>query len=217
MNTRLPSSSKNTPALADNTQFPAQPKGVGKPNQNHTHTQLIITMKTSIAFALLSLALSFTPSSSFAQEKQAPAKEEKHDHDHAKKAGPTGGRLITTVEPHVEFLVNKDKKIEIRFVDETNKVVAPGTQEISVTLGERAAPTKLTFTKEGDHLISDKVIPAGNDYPTVVQIKAKAGDKAVNEKFNLNLDKCPTCKFQEYNCTCDHEAEEKEVPKKAVK
>jgi hypothetical protein len=171
------------------------------------------TMKTLLIAALTTLGLAFT---GYAQKeapkgketKPAPAEEskdaKKDEHAHAKKAGPSGGRLITTVEPHVEFFVNKDKKVEIRFVDDDNKVVAPGTQEIGVTLGERAKATKLTFTKEGDKLISDKTIPAGNDYPTVVQIRAKKGAKPVNEKFNLNMDKCPTCEYLEYACTCEH-------------
>ncbi len=148
-------------------------------------------LKSILTIAALALGLTFNA-----------AAEEKHEH--AKKGGPTGGRLITAVEPHVEFLVNKEKKIEIRFVDDDNKVVAPGEQVITATLGERSKPTKLTFTKEGDKLISDKTIPEGNDYPTVVQIKANAKAKAVNEKFNLNLSNCPTCKLQEYNCICEH-------------
>ena len=60
-------------------------------------------------------------------------------------------------------------------MDDDNKVVAPGEQVISVTLGDRSAPTKLAFTKDGNKLVSDKAIPEGNDLPTVVQIKAKAG------------------------------------------
>ena len=136
-------------------------------------------------------------------------KDHDHDHDHGVKLGPTNGRLITSVEPHAEFLVNKDKKVEIRFVNDGNKVVAPGTQEVTVTLGERSKPTKLTFAKEGNMLVSDKTVPEGNDYPTVVQIRPKAGAKAVNEKFNLNMSKCPTCENAEYNCKCDHAADEK--------
>jgi hypothetical protein len=124
--------------------------------------------------------------------------------DHTHKAGPNGGRLIEKIEPHAEFLVNKDNKVEVRFVDDNNKVVAPGAQVVTVTLGDRSAPTKLIFTKDGNKLISDKAIPSGNELPTVVQIKANADAKAVNEKFNLNLDKCPTCKHQEYACTCGH-------------
>lgn len=136
------------------------------------------------------------------------ADQDKHDHEKI-KAGPTGGRLITAVEPHAEFFVTADKKVEIRFVDDDNKVVAPGPQVITVTMGDRSSPTKLTFTKDGDKLVSDKAIPAGNDLPTVVQIREKEGAKAINEKFNLNLEQCPTCKYKEYACVCDHEEEEK--------
>lgn len=157
-------------------------------------------MKNKLLTSLLTLALAFTATA---------ADKDKHDHEHAAKAGPTGGKLITEVEPHVEFFVNKDKKVEIRFVDDDNKVVAPGAQVISVTLGDRSAPTKLTFTKDGNKLISDKTIPEGNDLPTVVQIKATPDAKSVTEKFNLNLEQCPTCKFKEYACTCAHGDEEK--------
>ena len=152
-------------------------------------------MKNKLLTSLLTLALAFTATA---------ADKDKHDHEHAAKAGPTGGKLITEVEPHVEFFVNKDKKVEIRFVDDDNKVVAPGAQVISVTLGDRSAPTKLTFTKDGNKLISDKTIPEGNDLPTVVQIKATPDAKSVTEKFNLNLTQCPTCKNKEYACACDH-------------
>jgi len=149
----------------------------------------------TLAIAALGLALNVS-----AAEKE----EHDHDHDHA-KAGPTGGKLITEVEPHVEFFVNKEKKVEIRFVDDEMKVVAPGEQVISVILGDRAAPTKLSFTKDGDKLISDVAVPEGNNHPTVLQIKTTADAKAVTEKFTLNLEQCPTCKFKEYACTCEHD------------
>lgn len=152
-------------------------------------------MKTKLLTTLAILALACTLN----------AAEHKHDHDHEKiKAGPSGGRLITEVEPHAEFFVNKENKVEIRFVDDDNKVVAPGSQVVTVTLGDRSAPTKLAFTQDGNKLISDKAIPSGNDHPTVVQIRAKEGAKPVNEKFNLNLEQCPTCKNKEYACTCEH-------------
>lgn len=157
-------------------------------------------MKKHIITTLLTLAMAFTASA---------ADKDKHDHEHAAKAGPTGGKLITEVEPHVEFFVTKEKKVEIRFINDDNKVVAPGEQVISVTMGDRSAPTKLSFTKEGDKLVSDKVIPEGNDLPTVVQIKASAKAKSVTEKFNLNLSKCPTCANAEYACTCAHGDEKK--------
>lgn len=160
-------------------------------------------MKTTLLKIAAILALAAVPL-------RAAEKKHDHAHDHSEvKIGPTNGRLLTAVEPHVEFLVTADKKVELRFVDDDNKVVAPGSQEITVTMGERSKPTKLTFTKEGDKLVSDKPVPEGNDYPTVVQIRAKAGAKPVNEKFNLNMSKCPTCENAEYNCKCDHSADEK--------
>lgn len=159
-------------------------------------------MKAFITTTLLGLAMAFTVNA-------ADKDKHDHEHDHAAKAGPTGGKLITKVEPHVEFFVTKDKKVEIRFVDDDNKVVAPAEQVINVTLGDRSAPTKLTFTKDGDKLVSDKAVPEGNDLPTVVQIKATPDAKSVTEKFNLNLAQCPTCKNKEYACTCDHGDEKK--------
>jgi hypothetical protein len=157
-------------------------------------------MKSLLNTLLLSLALTFTAT---AEDKHD------HDHDHAAQAGPTGGKLITEVEPHVEFFVNAEKKVEIRFISDDMKVVAPAEQVITVILGDRTAPTTLTFTKDGDKLISDKAVPEGNDLPTVVQIKTTPDAKAVNEKFNLNLAQCPTCSNKEYACTCAHDEEEK--------
>ena len=172
----------------------------GKPTRNQTKNKDNITMKKHIITTLLTLALAFTANA---------ADKDKHDHEHEAKAGPTGGKLITEIEPHVEFFVNKDKKVEIRFIDDDMKVVAPGEQVISVTLGDRSAPTKLSFTKDGNKLVSDKAIPEGNDLPTVVQIKASPDAKSVTEKFNLNLNQCPSCKNKEYACTCAHGEEEK--------
>lgn len=157
-------------------------------------------MKRFVTTILLTLVISFTLHA---------ADTGKHAHDHAAKAGPTGGRLITRVEPHVEFFVNAEKKVELRFIDDDMKVVAPATQVVTVVLGDRSAPTKLSFTQVGDKLVSDKTIPEGNDFPTVVQIRENEGAKPVNEKFNLNLNDCPTCKNREYACVCDHGEEEK--------
>jgi len=157
-------------------------------------------MKRFVTIILFTLVISFTLHA---------ADTGKHAHDHAAKAGPTGGRLITRVEPHVEFFVNAEKMVELRFIDDALKVVAPATQVVTVVLGDRSAPTKLSFTQVGDKLVSDKTIPEGNDFPTVVQIREKEGAKPVNEKFNLNLNDCPTCKNREYACVCDHGEEEK--------
>jgi hypothetical protein len=118
---------------------------------------------------------------------------------------PNGGRIIYNVEPHAEFVINADKKIEIRFLDEAGKVIAPALQVVTVTMGDRAKPTKLAFTKDGDKLVSDKVILEGKNLPVVLQIRAKEGEKAVNEKFGLNFSKCSGCEHAEYACSCDHD------------
>jgi len=117
---------------------------------------------------------------------------------------PNGGRIIEAVTPHAEFLVTADKKIEIRFLNDAGKVVAPGGQVVAVVMGDRSAPTKLAFAKDGGKLVSDKVIPEGKELPVVLQIRAKEGEKATTVKFNLNLANCPTCEHAEYACVCKH-------------
>lgn len=128
-----------------------------------------------------------------------------------KMKSPNGGRIISTVTPNAEFLVTPENKVEVRFL-EAGKVIAPATQVVTVTMGDRTAPTKLAFTKDGDKLVSDKAVPEGKNLPVVVQIKATPDAKAVTEKFNLNLAKCPTCSNAEYACSCEHGAEKGEKP-----
>ncbi len=123
---------------------------------------------------------------------------------------PNGGRIIEGVQPHAEFLITADKKAEVRFLDAAGKVIAPADQVVTVTMGDRAAPTKLAFTKDGDKLVSDKVIAEGKELPVVLQIKVTADSKAVTAKFNLNMAKCPTCLHAEYACSCDHGADDKD-------
>ena len=126
------------------------------------------------------------------------------EHDHAKEGGPNGGKILTSIEPHAEFFVTADRKVQITFLGGDGKAIPPAEQTVTVTAGDRIAPAKLTFAKSGNVLLSDKTLPEGNGFPTVVQIKVTPGAKAVVEKFNLNLSKCPTCKFAEYACTCGH-------------
>lgn len=150
------------------------------------------------------LALAFAPLV-LADEKEKHDHDHDHDHEPGIVAGPTGGRLFASVEPHAEFFVNQDNKIEIRFFDDDNEPVAPGGQIVRVIMGDRSKPTRLAFAKEGGKLISDKAVPKGELLPTVLQIQAGPGEKTVTERFNLDLAQCPTCDFREYACICDHE------------
>ncbi len=152
----------------------------------------------------------------------ANAQDRDHDHDHGDHAGhdhedhgheghehgeieaPNGGRIVDSVEPHLEFYVDDSGKVKITFLDEEGHIVAPGDQHISVIGGERSNPTRLSFTKSGNALVSDKSLPEGNNLPIILNIKASARSKTVREKFNLNLSECPTCDHQEYACVCEH-------------
>ena len=127
------------------------------------------------------------------------------NHSHEKKEpGPNGGRILTSIEPHAEFLVTADRKVQITFVDDAFKPIAPAAQVVTVTTGERSAPVKMSFTKTGDTLVSEQTVPEGNNFPVVVQIKTTPDAKASVEKFTLNLSNCPDCKYAEYACTCSH-------------
>jgi hypothetical protein len=119
-------------------------------------------------------------------------------------AGPNGGRILTTVEPHAEFFVTRERKIQITFLGEDGKPIPPAGQVIAVTTGERSAPVKITFTKTTTGFLSEQVIPEGNNLPVVVQIKPAPEEKASVAKFTLNLSVCPGCQLAEYACTCAH-------------
>ena len=152
--------------------------------------------KTSLLSRIVAaLSLAFTPVTSMAHG----------DHAHEKKtAGPNGGRILTKVAPHAEFFVTAERKVQITFLDDAGKAISPAGQVVAVTAGERASPTKLSFTRVGDSFLSDGKLPAGNNFPAVIQIKASADAKAVTEKFNVNLATCSECSLAEYACICAH-------------
>lgn len=142
------------------------------------------------------------------KEEQAKGGEhEGHDHDEA-EAGPNGGRILTKVEPHAEFFVTDDRKVQITFVDDDHKTVPVTEQIVNLITGDRSDQTKISFAKSGDVLLSEQALPEGMDFPVVVQIKTTPSAKSVIENFNLDLNKCPTCKLKEYACTCDHGEDE---------
>ncbi|MEM8955403.1 MAG: hypothetical protein AAGD22_14715 [Verrucomicrobiota bacterium] len=120
---------------------------------------------------------------------------EGHDHSDGKK-GPNGGKLFFSVEPHAEFLVTKDRKVQITFVDENDKIVPVSEQTVTVIAGDRSSPTKLTFAKSGDVLLSDAPLPEGETFPAVVQIKPSPDAKIVIERLNVNLSDYPPSKPQ---------------------
>lgn len=132
---------------------------------------------------------------------------EEHDH-HKKQAGPNGGRVVTEVEPHLEFFVTKEGKVQITFLSDAGKVIPPASQKVTLIGGDRSSPTRLKFEKKGNVLLSDKALPSKNNLPIILQVKVTPESKTIREKFNLNLSECPTCDYKEYACTCDHSGDE---------
>ncbi len=142
---------------------------------------------------------------------QHKSHDEHEGHDHAKKmVGPNGGRIISEVEPHLEFFVMQDRKVKLTAVDDHGKAIKLNEQSVDIIAGDRQNPIKMAFIKEGDSLISDIAFPAGNDFPVVISIKSNPNEKKVRSKFNLNLNECPTCDYKEYACTCEHGEDEHE-------
>lgn len=124
-------------------------------------------------------------------------------HDHI-KAGPNKGRMISSVTPQAEFFVMNDGRVQISFFDAEMKAVAPAGQTVSVISGERISPLEMSFVAEGNALVSKEVLPKGNNFPTVVAIKASAEAEEVITKFTLNLSDCTSCSNKEYSCECHH-------------
>ena len=157
------------------------------------------TMKLKKPISLLA-ALIFP--FAFADEK------DKKDHDHDEKGhhhheedlkAPNGGRILHEVEPHAEFFITKDRKVQITFIEK-----GEGANSVTAIGGKRAKPTKFTFekTKKGAFLSKEK-LPEGMLVPIVLTFKGENKYKA-RVKFNVNMADCPTCDFLEYACTCDH-------------
>lgn len=128
-----------------------------------------------------------------------------HGHTHEQRtAGPNRGRVITGADPRAEFFVTADRRVQITFLAKDNTTVAAAQQNVVVTAGDRAAPTKLTFTRTGNVLLSNGALPAGNDFPVVVEIVATPGGKKIVEKFYFDSSICGECKNAEYACICAH-------------
>jgi len=127
------------------------------------------------------------------------------DHEHAKKTpGPNGGRILTDVTPNLEFLVREDRKDQIAALLDA-KAIPVTTQSLTLVGGYRANPTSLEFIKDGYVLVSSTALPAGENFPVILQIKTSPTSNLITQKFQLNLKDCPDCKYKEYACICDHD------------
>jgi hypothetical protein len=155
------------------------------------------TMKTILPSLMFAFAVLVFPNLSSAAGE--------HAHEGKKIAGPNGGRVITAVEPHCEVLIAADRKLKVTFLGADNKPAPLKEQSLTGSGGDRSKPTKFTFVKSGDSLVSEQALPAGDKLPVILKIKTAPDAKAVTVRFKASMEFCGGCKLAEYACTCaDH-------------
>ena len=120
------------------------------------------------------------------------------------QGGPNGGRLITIVDPHMEFLVTPERFVQLTFLGRDGQVVPVADQVVSAIGGDRSAPTKVEFVKNEGGLISTAALPEMKRMPIILQIKVTPDVTRVRETFYLNMSNCPSCEYKEYACICGH-------------
>ncbi|MFT4901735.1 MAG: hypothetical protein ACI81V_001010 [Lentimonas sp.] len=126
------------------------------------------------------------------------------DHAHAGLTAPNGGRLVQTVEPHLEFLLLPDRFVQISFVNDAGELVAAAEQSIRLVGGDRSHAIRVGFERVGTVLRSTQAMPDLADMPIILQIKTDPSAGTVLEKFYLNTFTCGGCDLAEYACTCGH-------------
>ncbi|MDA0577650.1 MAG: hypothetical protein O3B24_06070 [Verrucomicrobia bacterium] len=118
-------------------------------------------------------------------------------------AGPTGGRLLANAPPRAEFVVNAERKVEIRMFDAELHPVAVGEQVVTVIAEAPSGKTTLTLTNSAGMLVSTDPLPEGDGYNVVVQVRAAAEAKPQNFRVALHTGVCGGCQRAEYACTCE--------------
>ncbi|CAA6694231.1 MULTISPECIES: hypothetical protein [unclassified Lentimonas] len=164
-------------------------------------------MKNKTILTSLFIALSAVVAVNFASAEVG------HDHgahaDHGvahykTMKAPNGGRIIDSVEPHLEFYVTPDRFVQITFLDAHGQAIPFTEDEISAIGGDRSSPITVEFERKGDVLVSEEPLPEMKNMPIVLIIKDTSEATTVREKFTLNMSGCPTCSHKEYACVCAH-------------
>lgn len=165
-------------------------------------------MKIQMILPLLLLPLAW------ADDKEPHDHDQKEQHAEHKIKAPNGGRILHQIEPHAEFFITKERKVQITFLDDDGKAIE-GKPTLQAVGGERSAPTKFTFQKTKHGFLSDEKLPEGMKVPILLMFKDGEGKKIPTIKFNVDLNDCPTCQFLEYACTCGHDHEGHDHEEKA--
>ncbi|PTX97102.1 hypothetical protein DB345_07975 [Spartobacteria bacterium LR76] len=128
-------------------------------------------------------------------------------HDHGKIIpGPKGGRIVEVEGGHAEFLVQPDRKVAVIFYGEDMKAVNPSEQVVTLVAEAPSGKEKLEFEKTADQFVSKAVLPDGDGYRIVLQIRASAGAKPQNFRIDYHTETCGGCSRAEYACICAEES-----------
>jgi hypothetical protein len=124
-------------------------------------------------------------------------------HDHKALRGPHGGKMLEIEGGHVEFAVQADRSVKVFFYNDALKPIVPSTQVVAVTAQAPGGSAKLAFEVSEEAFISRSLLPEGEGYFVVVQIKTSAESKPKNFRIKLDLSDCGGCQLREYACVCE--------------
>ena len=116
--------------------------------------------------------------------------------------GPNGGKLValdSPATPSAEVVV-KESQFIVGLFDKSKKPIALEMQALTITAGERSAPSKLAVTRTADSFTAP--LPAGDDFWAIFQLKETPAKKAHTFRIHYQTKPCPECKKPEWLCAC---------------
>jgi hypothetical protein len=98
--------------------------------------------------------------------------------------GPHGGRVLvldSTTIPNVEYLVNKERRLEIALLDRKRKAIQPSKQKVSVSLSRPYSNRVIDVEvkKRGGVFFTDP-IPEGRFFTISIAVTATPGARSVS-------------------------------------
>jgi hypothetical protein len=75
---------------------------------------------------------------------------------------------------------------------------------LSLSGGQRSAPIRVRFVRDGDSFVSEQALPDSPDLPVILRVVPTAGAAPVFVRFVLDRGMCGGCNRMEYACACDH-------------
>jgi hypothetical protein len=118
-------------------------------------------------------------------------------------AGPKGGKIVTTEAPHVEVFVEKNRAVTVTFYDANLKPIAPAGHVVTGVAEAKTGKVGLVFAAKGGALVSNVALPAGDDFPVVLQVRDTTSARPKIYRVQFNGEICDECKRAEYACICE--------------